>query len=164
MNKTTNHHTFAHAAKRAANPNYWVTHFIFGSPTPTELRAIADRFDQVVAYFKANPRKRYKGALASETAAKRVCAMGAVRYSREIGLKWTDFASKNCNANATMEMMDSMGVVEMNDSNIKAEQFYNWTTNCARLIRQFAKLPANQRTVQSWQEMVYADPYFGRWL
>lgn len=164
MNKTTNYETFAHAAVRAATPNYWVTHFIVGESTPTELRAIADRFDQVVAYFKANPRKRYKGALSNETATLRVCAMGAVRYNREIGLKWTDFASKNCNANQTMEMMNSMGVVMMNDSSIKAEQFYNWTTNCARLIRQFAKLPANQRTVQSWRSMVEADPYFGRWL
>ena len=163
MNQTTNHKTFQQAARQVAELN-WAGRRIIGYTTPTELRAIADRFDQVVGYFKANPRKRFKGALTNDTDTLRVCAIGAVRFSREIGLKWTDFASRNCNAGDTSEMMIAMGVVHINDSAVKAEQFYNWTTNCARLIRQFAKLPTKDRTVYNWRKMVETDPYFSRWL
>lgn len=126
--------------------------------TPTEIRAIADRIDQVADFFQQNPDMRTKGVEINNAGL--VCAIGAVNYSRKIGLKFNPFASKNCNAKDTTRVMSACYIVDLNDSYMPAEQFRNYMRGVANVLRTFADAP--ERTERTLAQTVRNDGYFKR--
>lgn len=113
------------------------THLSEPKPTTTrtKVHAVAARIRQVADYFQANPKMRVKGTL---TDGKKVCALGAVQYSRKIGLTWDPIASRNCNSSQTMDVMESMGIVDVNDSAVPNEQFLSYVRFCADVLDAYA--------------------------
>lgn len=103
--------------------------------TPTTIHAVAARIRQVANFFQANPKMRVKGTLKD---GHKVCAIGAVQHSRKIGLTWDPNASRNCNSQQTMEVMENMGIVDVNDSSVPSEQFLSYMRFCADVLDAYA--------------------------
>ncbi|UOF82159.1 hypothetical protein [Caudoviricetes sp.] len=103
--------------------------------TKTTVRAVAARIRQVADFFEANPKMRCKGDL---MIGHKVCAMGAVENSRKIGLTWDPTASRNCNSRQTMNVMENMGIVDVNDSAVPNEQFISYVRFCADVLDAWA--------------------------
>lgn len=128
----------------------------FQHRTPTEIVAIATRMEQVADFFEDHPNLRCKGMELSGKGL--VCAIGAVRYSRKVGLSWDPFASKNCNADETIWAMEYLDIVSLNDSSMPAEQFRTYLRNVARVLKKWAKTkPRNQHT---FADAFVNDGYF----
>lgn len=129
-----------------------------GKSTPTEIRAIAQRIREVADFFEHHPNIRIKNRMMSNDG---VCAIGAVYNARKVGLAWSPFASKNCNAQQTMDVMSFAGLVLLNDSGMPAKQFRNYMRHVADLLDRYAD--SKNRTEETFALLAVKDPYFVRW-